>query len=423
MFGSKKLLKLWRQSFMRVGPITLMRTKTFSEVLSKQTLLWEENSRLASELGAGGTTHSFMHYPWNATTGVKRILDSDKANDKHRDAVRRVLAASQKATIEQQKKAAPSMWDVIESKNGRFVTSLRSGDFSEASQILSRLFQSQAIWGLGKFDDNLLHDLEEPHDKSHLQLRITDALVSLGQALGVVQLTSVEQQGIEPHLKALEVNLERLVEQIEQELGFDLSSPLVGAAYGCTINERFVTLDGVINAYVTHRLKQLGAGESNTIVEIGGGFGCLAEIVSRALGCHYALYDLPWVNAIQGYFLIMSLPPGTVKLLGESTGNIEVLPFWRFGDCAERSLDFVVNSDSLPEIGFETALDYITRIIKTLRGLFLSINQEAMARNANTGNQNCVNSIVRSVGGLKLMSRSIYWMRQGYVEEVFAPNS
>jgi len=405
---------------MQIGPITLMKTKTFAGVLSQKTLLWEENSRLASELGAGGTTHSFMHYPWNATTATKQILDADKTDAKHNEAVERVVNAFQIATKEQVG-AAACMWDEIEERNKQFVTALQTRNLSDASHTLSQLFQSQAIWGLGKFDDTLLNDMKEPHEKSHLQLRITDALVSLAQSLGVMRLTSVEQQGIEPHLNALTVDLDQLIPAIENALGFDLSSPLVGAAYGCTINKKFITLDGIINAYIAYRLKQLGARKDKTVVEIGGGFGCLAEMAIRALNCHYILYDLPWVSAIQGYFLIMSLPPGTVRLLGETEGQLEVLPFWRFDNSENRSLDFVINSDSIPEMGYETALSYVRKITKSLRGVFLSINQEAMAKNSTAGTQNCVYALAESAGGLKLSSRSIYWMRQGYVEEVFVP--
>ncbi|HEY9717555.1 MAG TPA: putative sugar O-methyltransferase [Trichormus sp.] len=403
---------------MQVGPIKLMKSKTFSEVMSKMNLLWEENSRLATELGAGLTTHSFMHYPWHATTAPKVIQPPDQDSDNHRDAVARVIAAYSKAAAETIKPAS-GMWDDIEARNKDFMTALQTGDAAALGPILAKLFQSQAIWGLGKFDENLLNDMKAPHEKSHLQLRITDALVSLGQAVGVKAATSIEQQGVEPHIKALSVDLNQLAAEIETAIGFALAAPAVGATYGCTINNEFITLDGVINTYVAHRLKQLGVTKSASVVEIGGGFGCLSEIVARAIGCQYHVYDLPWVSAIQGYYLIMSLPQGTVKLFGESTGNIEVLPFWHFDKLTEGSIEFIVNSDSLPEMGYDTARSYIEKISKNLRGMFLSINQEAQAKNANSGKQNCVHAIAESVGGLRLASRSIYWMRQGYVEEVF----
>lgn len=120
------------------------------------------------------------------------------------------------------------------------------------------MFQSRAIWGLGKYDESLLNDIKQNKDKSHLQLRITDALVSLAQSIGVMQLTSAEQQGIEPQLKLLNVDLPRLLEDVERQLGFDLNSPRLAASYGCLIGDKFVTLDGVINGYIAHRLIQLG---------------------------------------------------------------------------------------------------------------------------------------------------------------------
>jgi len=403
----------------QVGPITLMKTKTFADVLSRQTLLWEENSRLANELGIGGTTHSFMHYPWNATTAPTRVLEPDHADIRHTEAVTRVIEAYQQA-MKEQVTAAPCMWDDIGSRNNEFLKALEIGKFPDVSRILSHLFQSPVIWGLGKFDNKLLEDVQKNREKSHLQLRITDALVSLAQATGAARLTCVEQQGIEPHIKALQVNLAELLEATEERAGFEISSPEIGATYGCIVNNKLVTLDGVINAYIAYRLRQLGVGNTSNVVEIGGGFGCLAEIVFRYTGCPYFIYDLPWVAAIQGYFLIMSLPPGSIKLLGESAGQVEVMPFWRFSDWPERSIDFLVNSDSLPEMGFETASDYVRKIAIRLRGLFLSINQEAMAMNAEAGRQNCVHSLVSSTDTLSLKSRSLYWMRQGYVEEVYA---
>jgi hypothetical protein len=396
-----------------------MKTRTFAEVLSKQTLLWEEHSKLTNELGVGGTTHSFMHYPWNAATAPTVILDADQANTKHKEAVSRVIDAYGLACREQID-AAPSMWTDLEASNGEFVNALKKGDFEQLSQTFSRLFQSKAIVGLGKFDETLVNDVRMNNEKSHLQLRITDALVSLGQAIGVLQVTSVEQQGVEPQLKILEVDLTKLLHEIESRIGFKLDSPKIGSTYGCMVEDRFITLDGIINAYVAHRLIQLGLSKSSSLVEIGGGFGSLAEIIYRALGCPYFLYDLPWVAAIQGYFLIMALPAGTVRLLGETNGTVQVLPFWRFADWPERSIDYLVNSDSLPEMGFDTASDYIHKISNKLRGLFLSINQEAMAKNSNVGQQNCVNAMIRSTTNLRLVSRSIYWMRQGYVEEVFS---
>jgi hypothetical protein len=402
-----------------------MKSKTFNDLLSQKTLLIDENSRLSNELGTGNTIHSFMHYPWNATTAPKKICDFDTRDARHNQVLTRLFDAFAKI-LSDSKDAGHSMWTDIEAKHGEFLSAVKERNYEIAGSVLAKLFQSELIWGLGKYDTVLLSDVLCPHDRTHVQLRITDAIVSLGQAIGAARLTSIEQQGIEPHLKVLKTNLEELLKKTESFLEFELSSPPIAGAYGCEIGGKFITLDGVINAYVAHRLKQLGAGKDSSIVEIGGGFGCLAEIVQRAIGCRYVVYDLPWVTLIQAYCILMALPleqSNMVRLYGEDNdkATIEILPFWSLEKQKEKSIDFVINSDSIPEMSREAALSYIKEIGKKLRGKFLSVNQEAGARNSDYGNQNCVLDIVRSVGKLKLTSRQIYWMRQGYVEEVFEP--
>lgn len=405
---------------MQLGPVVLMRSSSFERLLNTQTVLTEENSRLSSELGAGTTVHSFMHYPWKATTAQQLILQPDKDSASVNEAVSRVIAAYQRCSKERVL-ASPSMWDTIERRSKEFVEALNSGNAQEVKRWLTSLFQSGIIWGLGKFDKVLLEDMQRVSERSHVQLRITDALVSLAQATGAYSVTSVEQSGVEANLNALSVNLEQLLADIERACGFAISFPRVGGAYGCQINGKFVTIDSALHSYTVHRLAQLGANQESRVVEIGGGFGCLAQLCFGAGISQYSIYDLPWVNAIQGYYLLMSLPPEKVRLYGESQGTLEVNPFWKFDSLPDKSVSYTVNTDSLPEMGRQTAVNYIKEVSRVLSGVFLSINQEAKANNAGVGQQNSVAEIAKEVGGLKTLARSLYWMRQGYVEEVFAP--
>ena len=88
-----------------------------------------------------------------------------------------------------------------------------------------------------------------------------------------------------------------------------------------------------------------------------------------------------------------------------------------------------MNTDSLPEIGHKTAKEYVARIQRILRRLFLSINQEAQTTpelsafgvDTTFNPQNRVFDLVNEAGGLQLCSRYPWWMREGYVEEVYAP--
>src|SRR5271170_790592 len=161
---------------MKLGPIVLMKSSSFGRLVSTQTLLTEENSRLAAELGAGTTVHSFMHYPWTATTAGQRILEPDRDSPEVEQAVTRVMAAFNRSAKEFLKPDS-SMWDLIEKRNKPLLSALTSGDIEQGKRLLTRMFQSDVIWGLGKYDQVLLDDMRRVPDRSHCQLRITDALV------------------------------------------------------------------------------------------------------------------------------------------------------------------------------------------------------------------------------------------------------
>jgi SAM-dependent methyltransferase len=244
-------------------------------------------------------------------------------------------------------------------------------------------------------------------------------LVSLGEAVAALRVVSIEQQGVRAHQEALLVDPTAVLHAIEAKAGLDLAFPQVGAACGFRFGNRLVTLDSLWHSYTLYRLRRLGAAPESSIVEIGGGYGCLASFAYKAGHRNYVIVDLPWVNAIQGYFLIMALPRGAVRLYGETTGDIAVLPHWHMRSIPDGSVDYVVNTDSLPEMGVETARHYVRQIARVLRGAFLSINQEGRAPNADVGPQNWVAELIEQHGGFRVVSRHRGWMRQGYVEEVF----
>jgi hypothetical protein len=220
----------------------------------------------------------------------------------------------------------------------------------------------------------------------------------------------------------LQIDLDRLLEDTERLTGLDLSSVPVGAGYGCRIAGRLISTDSLLHSYTVNRLRGLGASPESTIIEIGGGYGCLAELFARAGLRRYTIYDLPWVNVMQGYYLIMARPDCDIRLYGESGGDVSVLPFWRIRDLAPRSVDHVININSLPEMDAAIARDYLAVIGRILRRSFLSINQEGMAANTN-GPQNWVHALAAQQDVLTCRSRHPWWMEQGYVEELYETNA
>jgi hypothetical protein len=221
------------------------------------------------------------------------------------------------------------------------------------------------------------------------------------------------------HLRPLHRDLDELFTDLVPRLGFEPDYSDICGAFGFRVAGKLATIDSLTHAYAAYRLAQLGAGIASSVFEIGGGYGGLALMSHRAGIGRYAIFDLPWVNALQGYFLICTLPANAVRLHGEPTGNTRVEPYWVLD--TESACDFSVNSDSLPEMGAATASDYLRKLRKFTAKRFLSINQEAKAHYGGKEPQNCVRELIDEIGGWHCISRQRHWLRQGYVEEVFEP--
>src|SRR5262249_32630839 len=142
---------------------------------------------------------------------------------------------------------------------------------------LSRMFQSWLVYGLGYLHPAVAVSICTDQPLDHYQILFTDMLVSLAEALGIARLTSMEQH-LEQHLYALDIEIEPLLHSVENVLGFPLTFPKVGAAYGCMVGDRCSSIDTVYHAYKVARMRELGIRPQNQIVEIGGGYGCLAEL-------------------------------------------------------------------------------------------------------------------------------------------------
>lgn len=410
---------------MKLGPLHVIRDETFQKLHGLQELWVRVSGELAAASAAGNPladrvleqTHGLLHSPLGARFAPAVLPPDGPADDPgDRAAVERVVAAYRRATGDRFDPPTPSMWDRITSEKGDFLTALGRGDVPAVQRALARMFPTDLTWGLGQVHSS--HpELLRSADPTHLHYRFTDTAVNLAEAVGAARVTSMGQDAA-GHLRPLDRDLDALYEAAAARLGFDPSFPAVGGAFGFRLAGRLVTIDALTHAYTAYRLRQLDA---DTVFEIGGGYGCLALMANRAGVARYAIFDLPWVNALQGYFLLRTLPEGTVRLYGEDRGNVRVLPYWALAGEPEKSCDGVVNTDSLPEMGRATAAGYLPQIRRAARRFFLSINQEAKAGVPGVGEQNCVAELVEEAGGFAVLSRQRYWLRQGYVEEVYRP--
>jgi len=250
-----------------------------------------------------------------------------------------------------------------------------------------------------------------------------DYLASLAEYLGLLDVESAEQSG--QWGQNLHRDPEQLVAAIKDKIGVSPVPPqVVGAGFGIQTGAGILMGRDLLALYAALRLRHLAGdyGVAKPVVcEIGGGLGGLAYFANRLGLTNYTIIDLPLINVLQGYYLLRSLPAAEVCLYGEpkASAAITLLPTWCFAD-DQRSYDFLVNQDSLPEMHADYALGYLRQARRNVRQAFLSINQEARAPQSASARQSVVRDLAQQAGGLRPVYRFRHWLRAGYVEELFA---
>ncbi len=145
-------------------------------------------------------------------------------------------------------------------------------------------------------------------------------------------------------------------------------------------------------------------------LEIGGGMGRTAYYGSL-LGLRYTIIDLPMTIVGQALFLSSALGDDSIWLLGDEAprgDRIALLPPTELSNTGR--VDTVLNVDSLTEMGHATATQYL-EWARLNSSKCVSINHES--------NEFTVNSIAAAIAPFSLNYRCPYWLRDGYVEEVF----
>lgn len=233
-------------------------------------------------------------------------------------------------------------------------------------------------------------------------------LLTLGDALGVTSLDNPESYCAYPE-PARAPETDELLEGIERALGFRIDFPNPFPNEFGLATKRGIAGYRAINAlYQAHRIKTLVARIRNPrILEIGGGTGRTAYYAHKLGLKNYSIVDLPFTAISQGYFLGRTLGLDSIAADGdpETTDAIKLYAPDTFFARPER-YDLIVNVDSMTEMGLEAASAY-GKAIRSRAARFLSINHES---NEFT---------VRQLPDFAPEMRYPYWMRRGYVEELY----
>ena len=309
-----------------------------------------------------------------------------------------------------------SIWKKLFGKNTSFVSALLSDNPSELRPFASNLYSGSTMYGMAHTQEFIV-GADTIYPKKYFSMRVRDSIISLATAIGVLNITSNQQTSLKKYVKHINQDLGPLIQEIEELLGIKLDTPIVGSPPVVEIGSRLFNPDTIRHAYVPYRIGQLVDLRNAKVLEVGGGYGCVARY-SVLSGCNdWTIIDLPYVNAIQMIWLGSTLGPEMVSGYGEQAAPIKLVPSTKKDLLREQKFTIALNMDSLPEIPYEEAKEYADLISRTSE-LLLSINQEAQKLNKEGVRQHSVHRLFAD-RSLKLKGRHPYWMEQGYAEEIY----
>jgi hypothetical protein len=307
--------------------------------------------------------------------------------------------------------ANTDIWADLSDYSGALRQALANHDLSMIRQELADAFGA-ATYGMAHTKHMIGRD--GLYGPTYFSIRCRDTLQSLAEAVGVAPLHS-NQQTAWADYRAIMAHQDDLVGEVERALGYSIRPTPFGGPPVVTMGGAILNPDFIRHAYVMHRVRQLAVGQNESILEIGGGFGCVARYARLADYRDYTIVDLPFANAVQAAFLANDFGEDAVCLYGEPQRS-EAFKFYPDGAKSELSgrYSLTINMDSLPEIGDAPA--YVGIIARQSR-LFLSINQEARTLWKGFKQHHVPSLLDRD--RFRLRSRHRYWMEQGYAEEVY----
>jgi len=324
--------------------------------------------------------------------------------------------------------AEGSIWHTIcERWHRGFISLLTERDVSGLAQALAGMHQLPLLKGIDQSRDESARYREDEAQRSHFLLEVKSLLVRLAEALGLLGLEVDPRYG---PLRNIYLPVGEIVGRLEEHLGIEIAPPAVGnGRFGLRVGHNAVLTNRDLYAlYLASRCRQLAARwrrppEAVRILEIGGGMGRLALYLRRMGFRHVTLIDLPQISLVQAYFLRRSVGGSVTFGRGAVAGGDGVQVVTQMAALAaapDRRFDIVVNADSMPEMGWSVATEYVRSIRRTCRGVFLSANQESRKQISHEGSTHAVVAeIVREVGGFERAYRFPFWLRRGYVEELY----
>jgi len=335
-------------------------------------------------------------------------------NPQRIEACERLIKAYHKA-LEEQKNASinhkdADLWTtVIDTELSELVSLVEQKNAQKLANFMINFGSTPMRYGgvTTSRDKDHTENLEDPF----IGLTYFDKLLSLAEYLGLLpaEMLNSDRSGLNFHSK-----IDELVGGIENHLAISITPPMgiihtdgIVAAGGLFHN---VHINGLYNAT---RIKSLNP-SNEACCEYGGGIGISAMYARRMGIMDYTIFDLPITNLLSGHYLLLALGLDAVSLYGEKTkeNTVKILPFWEATNAKDKQFFLSVNQDSFPEVSEKLVEEYLLQIRRTTKKYFLSLNHEGFSPYT-------VRNVVNRTPGYESLSRSKYWIYEGFLEELF----
>lgn len=298
-------------------------------------------------------------------------------------------------------------WDngIVGNRRSDILHAVKAKTYNKSLRyILSNPIRHNLWYG---FDNTAKHFSSSNQSPNPYQ--IYDVLLRFYEAAGG-RLHQEERLTPAPYL-----DIEKVIDFIEDALKVDIIFPAPYARMTGLISERgIIRTRALWGLYLAWRSNQLKA---NSVLELGGGLGYAAFYSSLFGVSHYTIVDLPLTLIASGHFLASCGFEKNIKLYGlpdkehgrEASGiKFDLIPPQGFP--VNHKYDLVINMDSFPEFGESIARVYANKIKKVSKK-FLSINHE--------GEKYTVRELFINDPDVINYTRTPFWLRKGYVEEIF----
>ncbi|MCK1534625.1 MULTISPECIES: putative sugar O-methyltransferase [unclassified Bradyrhizobium] len=329
--------------------------------------------------------------------------------------VQRLMAAYQ-AALENQKVAkfptpGVDLWDHILSNDLlQFRDALAAGDLQFIQSFMPNIGRDYTWFGGLSLGIDGYTPVE--FRQSEIALLYWEKMVALAESQGVLNCENPESG---PYLKNIHVNPRDLILKMQSELGIDIAPPDdILPTFGFIADERVYHYRHINSLYAAAQCRHyLKPGAS--VIEIGAGLGLSCLYARRFQPLDYSIYDLPLTCFISGFFLMNALGKDQVCLFGETPNRdaVKILPYWSIADLADGAVDLALNQDGLPEIDDITVQFLLRNIERCVNDKFYSFNHEVFGLRR-------VSTFVAQHTGFKRLSRGRNWVREGYVDELYA---